>query len=201
MLTKDTIIKNSLLKLGEIGSYNDNRTSIYKTSEALLEERLLDDIAIDQALMFNVVTDELTVWKDKKDNDITEEYIYNLPLDCMNVIGYIPFREGRREGEYVYSKEKELKIRYMRRIDITDVPVYMKNYLIILLAIRIAEIYNSYTDRVEYLYRELSKELYNVQKAEGFKHQNEKVYKGGLILWGIIKTFLLQEKQEKEYLP
>ena len=161
MMSRDRIISTCLLKLGEVTSYNDDRSEIYRIANALLEN-VIDNIATRNDFLFNATTVYLTVYGRRED---TEEVIYNLPSDFLNKVSFVGGL-GRIENEFVYSEVEDLQMRYCKKIDFTEIPNYMFNYLVYALATEVSETYQQYVDRLQFLNSRLEQERLNVYKIE-----------------------------------
>ena len=161
MLSRDRIISTTLLKLGEVNNYNDNKSEIYMVANTLLEN-VIDNIATRNDFLFNAVTAYLTEYGRIKE---TGEIIYNLPSDFLNKIGFIGGM-GRIENEFIYSTTDKLQMRYCRKIDFSEIPKYMFNYMVYGLATEISETYTQYTDRLQLLNSRLEQEKNNVYSIE-----------------------------------
>lgn len=164
MITENEVITNALLRLGEIGSYNDTRSSIYARAEFLLGG-VLNYVAKDGAFLFNAVTTTLTATGNFSD---MEEYQFNRPIDMLNFINIFPKKNGRLEGEYFYSDVEEIQLRYLRKLNLSDYPDYMREYLIFALAQNIAEVHNSYATKLDYINLALKNEETKILGNEGF---------------------------------
>lgn len=159
MLSKDKIISTSLLKLGEVDAYSDNRSDIYKIAGKLLDN-VIDTVATRNDFLFNATTVKLT-----KYSELDGEIIYNKPVDFLNKIMFIG-GEARIEGEFIYSEVEDLKLQYCKKIDFNEISDYMFNYLIYALATELSETYTQYTSRLEVLNTRLEQERINIYKIE-----------------------------------
>ena len=161
MLSRDRIISTTLLKIGEVNNYNDNKSEVYKIANTLLEN-IIDNIATRNDFLFNAVTAYLTEYGRIEE---TGEIIYNLPSDFLNKLSFAG-GDGRIENEFIYSTTEKLQMRYCRKIDFSEIPKYMFNYIVYGLATEIAETYTQYTDRLQLLNARLEQETKNVYKIE-----------------------------------
>lgn len=161
MISKDRVIRTSLLKLGEVSDYNDNRSEIYKIASDLLDN-VIDTVATRVDFLFNTTTIKLTtVGK----SDITDEFIYNKPIDFLNKITFLNGL-GRLENEFIYSESENLALRYCKKIDFSEIPNYMFTYLTYALATELAETYQQYQLRLGLLNSRLEQERANVYNLE-----------------------------------
>lgn len=161
MLQIDKIVRNVLRQLGEVQVYNDNKSEIYNYVKDILGD-VLDHVATRDDLKFNSITAKLT--KSGKDED-TGENRFNLPIDFMNKIQFIG-AYARIEGEFVYSTEDELILRYCRTIAIHEYPDYMEHAVMLMTAVRVAESYSTYQDRLELLNVRLTEEINRIYNLE-----------------------------------
>lgn len=161
MLSRDRIISTALLKLGEVSAYNDNRSQIYQIADNLLNN-VIDTVASRNDFLFNATTIQLT--KFGKD-DITGEIQYNIPVDFLNKITFVNGL-GRIENEYIFSTTDNLQLQYCKKIDFSDIPMYMFNYLVYALATELAETYQQYIDRLQVLNQRLEQERHNIYSIE-----------------------------------
>lgn len=162
MISRDRIISASLKKLGEVSSYNDNRSDVYKLADSELDD-LLDYMASTEKFTFNAVTIPLTL----NINNVNElgEYRYNLPNDFLNKISFID-STGRLENEFIYSTNDKVFLRYCRRIDLSDYPEYLKNYLVYALASSLAEDLPQYNSKIPLLNTLLDRYRLDVYKTQ-----------------------------------
>lgn len=161
MLSRDRIIQTSLLLLGEVNVYSDNRAEIYKIADALLNN-VIDTIASRNDFLFNATTVKLTKYGK---NESTNEYIYNKPIDFLNKIMFTN-GIGRLENEFIYSDTDDLELRYCRKIDFNEIADYMFDYFTYALATKIAETYTQYTERLAMLNTRLEQERRNIYSIE-----------------------------------
>ena len=161
MLSRDRIIATTLLKIGEVNIYNDNKSEVYKVANTLLEN-VLDNIATRNDFLFNAVTAYLTEYGRIQE---TGEIIYNLPSDFLNKLSFVG-GDGRLENEFIYSTTDKLQMRYCRKIDFSEIPKYMFNYIVYALATEMAETYIQYSDRLSILntrLEQVTKEIYQIE--------------------------------------
>ena len=162
MLSRDNIISTTLLKLGEVSVYNDNRSEEYKIADKLLNN-VIENIASRNDFLFNSKTVELTsVGKDM----ITEENIFNLPIDFLNKISFIDNEDARLESEFIYSNSDTVKLQYCRKIDFSEFPNYLFNYIVYALSTEMAETYSVYNDRLGMLNSRLEQERANIYSIQ-----------------------------------
>ena len=165
MLTTGNIIQNSLMRLGELGTYNDNGSAIYKRASDLLI-KTLDSVAMDTSFLFNATTVNLT---DTGHTSVLGENRFNKPVDMLNYLRTSPHKGVRIEGEFFYTKSSELILQYCRKIKIAEYPPYMEEYLISSLCVEMARSHNTYVDRLGYFEQLKAKEKANVCAIEGFE--------------------------------
>lgn len=183
MLEKSKIIELALIKVGNITDYNDNRSNIYKIATTLLDD-IADTVCKSNEFDFPSTTVKLTI---SELNVETGEHRYNIPEDFLGIKkkpvinSRTPFtvesieslvnsRRGidlRIEGEYIYSYSNPLILNYVRKLELTEFPDYIKDYLVLMLAITLAQTLPMYADRLPYLEGKLSIERINVILAEG----------------------------------
>ena len=163
MLDKGNIIELAFLKLGEVGQiYSDNRTEQYEVAGKLLDN-ILDTVALDTDFSFNAVTVNLDKNINSK-NDF-DEYRYNIPNDFLVLIRYSD--NMKLEGEFIYSTNDSLNITYCRNIAIEEYPQYMKNYLILKLAVELCNTYSAYENKLSIVQGSLSDEKIKIMNNEG----------------------------------
>ena len=115
MITRDRVISNALLLVGETQAYNSNQGSRYELASFLLDE-LIDMTASDVDFLFNSSLVKLNK-ANIQENDFGEKH-YLMPIDLLNIIN-MP-RNARRQGEYILSKNEEVYIQYCRKIDLNE---------------------------------------------------------------------------------
>lgn len=164
MIERGTVISNALLRLGELGSYNDNGSVVYKRASTLFDA-ILDNVATDTSFLFNATTAKLTTTGDKSELD---EYTFNRPVDMLNLLRTYPMKGVRYEGDHFYSTSTELIIQYCKKITITKYPDYMGEYLTYALCTELARTHNSYIDRLEYSEKMKGEERAKILAFEGF---------------------------------
>ena len=168
MLDRGNIIEQAFLKVGDPGQiYSDNRTERYKVAEKLLDN-ILETIALDTAFLFNAVTVNLT--KNANNTNEFDEYRYNIPNDFLSIIRYSD--SMRIEGEFIYSANEALNIMYCRKIILEEYPDYMKNYLILKLAVELCFTYTAYENKIQLILAALSSEKVKVMNNEGLVISN-----------------------------
>lgn len=161
MLTRDNIIRSVLRQLGEVFVYNDNRSDIYKFIGGILEDTL-DQIAYRVDLKFNSTTVKLT--STGQINEIGENR-FNIPVDFLNKIQFVN-TYARLEAEFVYSTADEVFLQYCRKISLEEYPMYMENLVILLTALRVAESYNAYSDRLQLLNQRVEEEIARLYRLQ-----------------------------------
>ena len=163
MLDRGNIIESAFLKLGEVGQiYSDNRTEQYEVAGKLLDN-ILETVALDTDFLFNATT----VILNKNINSTNDfgEYRYNIPNDFLALIRYSD--NMKFEGEFIYSTNENLNITYCRKITIEEYPAYMKNYLILKLAVELCNTYSAYSDKLSTIHGYLSDEMIKIKNNEG----------------------------------
>ena len=168
MLDRGNIIEQAFLKVGDPGQiYSDNRGERYDIAEKLLDN-ILETVALDTDFLFNATTVSLT----KNASSINEfgEYRYNRPNDFLTMIRYSD--DMRLEGEFIYSTNDALNIMYCRKIILEEYPDYMKNYLILKLAVELCFTYTAYENKIQLILEALSSEKVKVMNNEGLVINN-----------------------------
>lgn len=165
MLSKDEIIKNALLSLGENTIYNDNKKEIYKICEIELE-KVTDNIAYSTGFLFNATTVELT-----ENGKVGDEIKYNMPVDCLNIIR--GFGEWRRESEYIYSTEKKLKIQYCRKIPLNEFPDELFNLVVAMLCREMCLTFSTYNKKLEFFDSECLRLKNSIVSQQGFQYMGD----------------------------
>jgi hypothetical protein len=163
MLDRGNIIELAFLKLGEVGQiYSDNRTEQYEVTEKLLDD-ILQTVALDTDFLFNATTVSLT--KNINSQNEFGQYRYNIPNDFLTIIRYSD--NMKIEGEFIYSANESLNITYCRAIAIEEYPVYMKNYILLKLAVELCNTYSAYGDKLTLMHGYLSDEKIKIMNNEG----------------------------------
>lgn len=164
MISKDKVINLAFLKLGEQNQlYNINITDRMKIADTLFDV-VIDELAIDSNFMFNARTIRLT--KNIKDKNLRGEYRYNLPTDYLNRI-WISDRLARIENEYIYSREDEVDLCYCYKMNLSDYPVYIEGLIVVKLAIKLAEAYDTYYAKIPRLEEERIDIMNRIIVSEG----------------------------------
>ncbi|MGL5058189.1 MAG: hypothetical protein ACRC6A_12595 [Fusobacteriaceae bacterium] len=160
MILRNEVVRNVLRQLGEVEAYNANTSDIYNYVQEIFND-VLDHVAYRVDFKFNSTTVKLTsVGKNELD-----ENKFNLPIDFLNKLTFVDVI-GRIEGEFVYSDSAEVFLRYCRKIDLSEYPDYMKSILVLLTALRVAESYNTYSDRVQLLNTRAEEEITRIYNIE-----------------------------------
>lgn len=145
MLNKSNIINLAFLKLGEQNQlYNINISDRIKIAEVLFDE-VIREIAIDTNFTFNARTVNLTL--NLQETNSRGEFRYNRPTDYLNRI-WISDRKARIENEFIYSTEGSLEMCYCYKMDLSDYPDYIIPYVTTCLAIKLAEAFDSYYEKI-----------------------------------------------------
>lgn len=160
MLLRNNLIRQALRQLGEVEAYNANTSDIYNYVKDILDD-VLNHIAYRVDLRFNSVTSKLT----QVGQNELGEYRYNLPIDFLNKIQFVG-TYARLEGEFVYSDSDEVFLRYCRNIDLSEYPDYMENIVMLLTALRVAESYSTYSDKLEVLNTRVEQEIQRIYRLE-----------------------------------
>lgn len=163
MLDKGRIIKSAFLKLGKNNAYNDNKSDEYIVASSLLDN-ILDNIAKRTSFLFNAVTVKLTA---TGKNDLKENR-FNLPVDYLNIIR--ANKTYRIEGEFLYSPEKEIFIQYCRKINISEYPDNLFDYLVASLCMEMAMAFNGYEDRYPVYSQVEYEERNKIINQQGFQY-------------------------------
>lgn len=182
MLERGKIIQMALLRLGNITSYNDDRSRIYKSCEDIIEN-VISNVCSESSLNFQTTNVTLTEYSVEANG----EYRYNLPIDFLSicirpkkirsVTGRInsPLKDmlyprkvyTRVQGEYIYSNSNKLELHYARKISLNEFPEYLKEVLIWRLACEIALVNPAFVERLPYCEMKANEELVKVQVREG----------------------------------
>jgi len=160
MIDRNNVIKNALLKCGEVSNYNDDRSEEYANASLLLKN-IINTVASKNDFTFNSTTAKLT----KGGVNVLGYNRFNLPVDFLNKIAFID-STGYIEGEFIYSTDDEVFLQYCRAITLEEYPNYMLNYLIYALAVELAESNNSYVERLSILNQRLAKETTDIYSIE-----------------------------------
>lgn len=158
MLSRDSVISTALLKLGEVSVFNDNRSEEYKIADKLLNN-VIENIASRNDFLFNSKTVELTT---TGKDPVTNENIFNIPIDFLNKISFIDNKDARLEAEFIYSNSERVKLQYCRKVNFNEFPNYLFNYIVYALSTEIAETYSVYNDRLGMLNTRLEQERTNI---------------------------------------
>lgn len=160
MILRDQIIRNVLRQLGEVQVYNANTSDIYNYVKDILND-VINHIAYRADFKFNSTTAKLTI---VGTNDLGENR-FNIPIDFLNKIQFVNGR-ARIEGEFVYSTNDEVYLRYCRNIDLAEYPDYMENIIMLLTALRVAESYATYSDKLQILDTRVNEEIQRIYRLE-----------------------------------
>lgn len=145
MLNKNDIINLAFLKLGEQNQlYNINISDRMKIAELLFKE-VIREIAIDTNFTFNARTIDLTL--NLQQTNSRGEYRYNKPTDYLNRI-WVSDKQARIENEFIYSTEANLEMCYCFQMDLADYPESIIPYVTTCLAIKLAEAFDSYYEKI-----------------------------------------------------
>ena len=145
MLNKDNIINLAFLRLGEQNQlYNINITDRMKIADTLFDD-VINDIATDSNFTFNARTVKLNL--NLNDTNSRGEYRYNIPVDYLNRI-WISDRFARIENEFIYSTSDDLEMCYCYKMNISDYPNSIQPYIVVSLAIKLAEAFDTYYSKI-----------------------------------------------------
>lgn len=145
MINKSKIINKAWLKLGEQNQlYNVNITDRMAIAEDLFDD-VVNEIAIDSNFTFNARTISLTL--NLQSTNTRGEYRYNKPVDYLNRV-WISDSKARIENEFIYSKEQNVEMCYCFKMNLSDYPDYIVPYLTTCLAIKLAEAFDSYYEKI-----------------------------------------------------
>lgn len=142
MIEKGDVIKSVFRKLGKINAYNDNKSDEYLTASSAFDD-VIKTIAKKTSFLFNATTAKLTTIGT---NELGENR-FNIPVDSLNIIR-LNTKKYRVEGEFIYSPETELYIQYCRKIDLSEYPDNLFDYLVIAVCIEMALTFNAYQDKL-----------------------------------------------------
>lgn len=160
MIQRDKIIRTVLRQVGEVSSYNDNRSDTYTLTNDILSD-VLDSLAYRVDLTFNSATVKLN----KNGENEFGENRFNIPVDFLNKIRFVN-STARLESEFIYSTNDEVIIQYCRKIDLFEYPEYLYELIVLLTATKLCESNNRFTDRLELLNTRAQEELSRVYKIE-----------------------------------
>lgn len=164
MIKKGNVIANALLMLGEVRNYNNNNYEMYNIAMQMLNT-ILEDVGANPSFRANSLETTLTV--SKQENG---KYYYNIPIDML--CGIRAYDEYEQEvgyeivGEYIISYCKNLRIIYCRAIPIEDYPNYYTEYLSLCLAEKLAEAFEQYNKKLQYVMEKRKKEAGNIAIIE-----------------------------------
>lgn len=167
MIDKGEVIKHTFLNLGENTIYNDNKNDLYKICEIQLE-KVVSNIAYSTAFLFNAITVKLTHY-----GNIDDEYKFNIPIDCLNIVRCN--HNYRTENEFIYSEEPEIKMLYCRRIDLTEIPANLFDLIVAMTAREMCFAVNTYNKRLEKFEAEVLKLKNAVVSQQGFLYQGDEL--------------------------
>ena len=167
MIKKGNVIASALLMLGEVRNYNNNNYEMYNIAMQMLDT-ILDDIGANPSFRANSLETALTV--SRQENG---KYYYNIPIDMLCVIRACDEYEQDAEfeivGEYIISYCKNLKLTYCRAIPIEDYPNYYNEYLGLCLAEKLAEAFDQYNKKLQYVMEKRKKEAGNIAVIEAIR--------------------------------
>lgn len=164
MIEKNKIINLAFLKLGEQNQlYNINITDRMKIADTLFED-IIDEIATDTNFTFNARTVNLTL--NLQEQNFRGEYRYNKPVDYLNRI-WISDKNARIENEFIYSTTQNLEMCYCYKMNLSDYPMYIKPYIVVKLAIRLAEAFDTYYSKIPRLEAERLDIMNKIIVSEG----------------------------------
>lgn len=164
MLEKNNIIHLAWYKLGEQNQlYNNNITDRMKIASILFDD-VVDEIAIDATFSFNARTVKLT--KNLNEKNYRGEYRYNKPNDYLSTV-WISDRLARIENEFFYSEQDSLELCYCFKMNLSEYPDYIKKYIVVSLAIRLAEAFSIYENKIPKLMGEKLDCMNNIIANEG----------------------------------
>jgi len=152
-LDRGKIIEAALREIGEVSTYNDNRSDTYQFASTILED-ILGSLAVRTDLRFNATTVKLN--KDGV-NELGQNR-FNIPVDYLNKLRFVN-STGEFEGNYIYSYDDEVYLKYCRTIALSEYPEYMYNLLVLMTALKVSESMNAFSSRVELLNTRTEQEL------------------------------------------
>ncbi len=171
MIEKNRIINLAFLKLGEQNQlYNINITDRTKIADTLFDD-IINEIAIDTNFTFNARTIKLTL--NLTDKNYRGEYRYNKPTDYLNRI-WISDKNARIENEFIYSNQENLEMCYCFKMSLSDYPNYIQPYIVIKLAIRLAEAFDTYYSKIPRLESEKIDLMNKIIVSEGLPFEIER---------------------------
>lgn len=171
MLEKNKIINLAFLKLGEQNQlYNINITDRMKIADTLFED-IINEIAVDSNFMFNARTIKLNLNLQSK--NYRGEYRYNKPTDYLNRI-WISDRNARIENEFIYSTQDNVEMCYCFKMPLVDYPNYIQSYVVLSLAIRLAEAYDTYYEKIPRLEAQKLDVMNKILVSEGLPFEIER---------------------------
>jgi len=139
-LDRGKIIGSVLIWLGNTDSYNDTDYDEYKMANRLLSD-VVRQVMLNRRLLFNAVSVRLNL---AQSEPMDTEYKYNLPIGFLN---HISPSEMRIEGKYIFSNIKNLKMKYCKKIDFSEIPDYMEMVLFYGLAEKMTTSYPQYNEK------------------------------------------------------
>lgn len=194
MIEKGSIVRLAFLFLGETGNYNDNRSERYSIATELLDN-ILNTIACDNSFLYNATTVKLTTTGKK---NAIGEYEFNKPVDFLNEIMTLDFDKtrvvpnrmtpanwygptrliARQQGERYYANKSSFALIYCRKISATETPTYLEKFLIYSLAVKLAESFSSYSDKLEMANYRMQEAEAKINALEGIQL---KALEGGVV--------------------
>lgn len=171
MLNKTKIIDSAFLKLGEQNQlYNTNISDKNKIASSLFDE-VIDEIAVDSNFTFNSRTILLSL--NSQSQNFRGEYRYNIPSDYLNKVRCSD-RFLRIENDFFYSFDKDIELTYCFRMNISEYPDYIRKYVTIALAIKLAEAFDTYYEKIPRLERDLALSQNQLMLSEGLPFEVER---------------------------
>lgn len=164
MINKDNVITLAWMMLGEQSqTYNGNITDRQKIAEYLFDA-VIRSVASDENFLFN--SRKIALSKNLNPTNEDGEIRYNIPVDFLNKI-WLSDPKARFENEFIYSEEDDLKMAYCYKLQLSEFPDYLENYLVLSLAYRLAMAYETFASRVGTIASSLDYEVARISKMEG----------------------------------
>lgn len=171
MIEKNAIITLAWLELGEQNQLYNNNITDRQTIASTLFDAVIDEIALDANFSFNSKTIQLT--KNLQEKNFRDEYRYNKPADYISTI-WTSDNRARMENEFFYSTQDELQLCYCYDMPLTEYPSYIKRYLVLSLALKLASAFDMYKDKISYIMARKVDEMNTIIANEGLPFEIER---------------------------
>ena len=159
-INKGQIIGDVMLMLGNSRDYNEPSSEEYIIAGRLFD-KALNDMFYNKKLLFNAATVKLNYAQ--KDRNHAGEYKYLLPYGMINIISP---SDIRMEGEFIYSRAKDLYVKYCRKIPLNEIPEYITPLFQYRLAIEMAMTFKQYEHKLQLFAATHTKLLGDIQMNE-----------------------------------